>query len=40
MEIAELLAPKIVVFHSGYEKWKYGHRVDIWLEESLTTWRL
>ena len=39
MEIAGLLAPRIVVFHSGYEKWKYSHRADIWLEGSLTTWR-
>jgi sugar phosphate isomerase/epimerase len=39
MEVAELLAPQVIVFHSGYEKWKYGHRVDIWLEGSLTTWR-
>ncbi|NWF75293.1 MAG: hypothetical protein HXY53_01740 [Nitrospirae bacterium] len=34
-EIAEILNPKVIVFHSGYEKWKYAKRVDIWLEESL-----
>lgn len=38
-KIAEILNPKIIVFHSGYEKWKYAHRVDIWLEGSLITWR-
>lgn len=37
-EIAEILNPKVIVFHSGYEKWKYAKRVDIWLEESLKTW--
>jgi sugar phosphate isomerase/epimerase len=37
-EIAGILKPKVVVFHSGYEKWKYAKRVDIWLEESLKTW--
>jgi len=39
MEIAEVLLPKTVVFHSGYEKWKYAHRVDMWLEGSLMTWQ-
>ena len=38
MEIAEVLSPKVIVFHSGYEKWRYAHRVDIWLEGSLRTW--
>jgi sugar phosphate isomerase/epimerase len=38
-EIAEILGPRVVVFHSGYEKWKYGLNVDLWLEKSLETWR-
>ncbi len=37
-EIAEILKPKAMVFHSGYEKWKYALRVDPWLEGSLITW--
>lgn len=39
-DLAEVLKPKIVVFHSGYDKWKYDERVDIWLEGSLKTWKL
>lgn len=39
MDIAEVLLPEVIVFHSGYEKWKYAHRADIWLEGSLITWR-
>lgn len=39
MDIAEILSPKVIVFHSGYEKWRYAQRVDIWLEESIKTWR-
>jgi sugar phosphate isomerase/epimerase len=35
---AEILEPEVVVFHSGYDKWKYDSRVDIWLEGSLKTW--
>lgn len=38
LDIAEILKPKTVVFHSGYEKWRYAHRADIWLEKSLLTW--
>jgi sugar phosphate isomerase/epimerase len=39
LDIAEVLTPKAIVFHSGYEKWKYAHRVDLWLEASIRTWR-
>ncbi|MBI4686735.1 MAG: sugar phosphate isomerase/epimerase [Nitrospirae bacterium] len=39
LSFAEILKPKAVVFHSGYDKWKYDSRVDIWLENSLITWR-
>lgn len=38
-DIAKILNPRSVVFHSGYEKWKYALRVDIWLENSLRTWK-
>lgn len=38
-DIAEILKPKAVVFHSGYEKWKYSLKTDLWLEKSLMTWR-
>jgi len=37
-KIAEILKPKAIVFHSGYEKWKYALRVEQWLEGSLITW--
>jgi sugar phosphate isomerase/epimerase len=36
--VAESLRPKVIVFHSGYEKWKYAHNIDVWLEGSLKTW--
>ncbi|MCK5427012.1 MAG: sugar phosphate isomerase/epimerase [Thermodesulfovibrionia bacterium] len=38
LDFAEILQPKVVVFHSGYEKWKYDGRVDIWLKGCLKTW--
>jgi len=37
-EIAHVLQPECIVFHSGYEKWKYAMRVDLWLKNSLKTW--
>lgn len=39
VDIAQALDVRAVVFHSGYEKWKYGLRIDPWLEGSIKTWR-
>jgi sugar phosphate isomerase/epimerase len=39
LDIAEILRPRVIVFHSGYEKWKYALNVGIWLQKSLLTWR-
>ena len=39
LDLAEILKPAVIVFHSGYERWKYAHRTDIWLEQSLKTWQ-
>jgi len=36
--VAEVLRPRVIVFHSGYEKWKYAHNIDVWLDGSLKTW--
>lgn len=38
LDIAEILKPKAIVYHSGYEKWKYALNVDLWLEKSLLSW--
>lgn len=38
LDIAEILKPVTIVFHSGYEKWKYAHKIDVWLEGSMKTW--
>ncbi len=40
LEIAKILNPEIIVFHSGYEKWKYALNINLWLEMSLKTWPL
>lgn len=38
-DIAAILRPKAIVFHSGYEKWRYGLNMELWLEKSLLTWQ-
>jgi sugar phosphate isomerase/epimerase len=38
LDIAEILQPKAIVCHSGYEKWRYALKVEWWLEKSLLTW--
>jgi sugar phosphate isomerase/epimerase len=39
MSFAEILRPEVVVFHSGYEKWKYAGETELWLSQSVKTWR-
>lgn len=38
LDIAEKIRPKVIVFHSGYNKWNYNSKVNKWLEQSLFTW--
>jgi len=38
LELAQFLKPECIVFHSGYEKWKYGLSTSLWLQKSLETW--
>ncbi|GAB6182493.1 sugar phosphate isomerase/epimerase family protein [Thermodesulfovibrio hydrogeniphilus] len=38
LDIAENFNLKTIVFHSGYNKWNYAFKVNIWLENSLITW--
>lgn len=30
--------PRVIVFHPGYDRWRYDNDVDLWLEKSLLTW--
>jgi sugar phosphate isomerase/epimerase len=39
MELARYFQPKTIVFHPGYEKWKFDGNVKLWLKSSLQTWR-
>jgi sugar phosphate isomerase/epimerase len=39
MELARFFKPKMIVFHPGYERWKFDGNVKLWLKSSLQTWR-
>ncbi|MBN2654419.1 MAG: sugar phosphate isomerase/epimerase [Nitrospirae bacterium] len=39
LDFAEILKPISIVFHSGYEKWKYSLQIDPWMSNSLPVWR-
>ncbi len=39
IELAQYFKPKMIVFHPGYERWKFDGNVKLWLESSLQTWR-
>lgn len=39
IELALFFKPKVIVFHPGYERWKFDGNVNLWLESSLQTWR-
>jgi sugar phosphate isomerase/epimerase len=40
VSVARVLRPDVIVFHSGYEKWKYSLKTDVWLEASVKTWSM
>jgi sugar phosphate isomerase/epimerase len=39
MELASPFRPRSIVFHAGYDRWRYDGDEAPWLENSLLTWR-
>ena len=39
IELAHFFNPTSIVFHPGYERWKFDGNINLWLESSLQTWR-
>ncbi len=39
IELAHFFNPRTIVFHPGYESWKFDGNINLWLESSLQTWR-
>ncbi len=38
LEAADRLGARLVVFHPGFERWKYGGKDQLWLEQALRFW--
>lgn len=36
-EAASILKPKVMVFHPGYDRWRYGEKQSSWLKHSIDT---
>lgn len=39
MEAAAILKPEVMVFHPGFDRWRYGEAVAQWLDLSVPVWR-
>jgi sugar phosphate isomerase/epimerase len=39
MDLVPYFHPRCIVFHPGYDRWRYDDDVDLWLENSLLTWK-
>lgn len=40
LDLAPSFHPRAVVFHPGYDRWRYDGDADLWLERSLLTWEI
>ncbi|MBI1921428.1 MAG: TIM barrel protein [Geobacter sp.] len=39
LDAAEVIKPRVIVFHPGYDRWRYGERQDAWLGHALAAFR-
>lgn len=39
LDAAELLRPSVMVFHPGYDRWRYGESRQRWFDLSLEVWK-
>lgn len=39
LDAAEILGPEVMVFHPGFDRWRYGEAFEQWLELSVPVWR-
>ncbi len=37
-DVAEIIRPTIIVFHPGYDRWRFGDKRRKWLDNSLKIW--
>ncbi|WP_282000928.1 sugar phosphate isomerase/epimerase family protein [Geotalea uraniireducens] len=39
LKVAAILKPDVIVFHPGYDRWRYGENQERWLAHSIETWQ-
>lgn len=39
LDAARILRPEVMVFHPGFDRWRYGEAFGQWLDLSVTAWR-
>ena len=39
LDAAEILRPEVMVFHPGFDRWRYGEATNLWLDLSVVAWR-
>jgi len=39
LDAAEILQPEVMVFHPGFDRWRYGEVTELWLGHSAVAWR-
>ena len=39
LDAAEILRPRVIVLHPGYDHWRYGDSKEQWLKHSIDSWR-
>lgn len=40
LDAAEILKPDVIVFHPGYDRWRYGENQEAWLKNSIESWQV
>ena len=39
MDLVPTFHPRAIVFHPGYDRWRFDGDLDLWLSQSLLTWK-
>lgn len=39
MDLVPYFHPRAIVFHPGYDRWRFDGDVDLWMTQSLLTWK-
>lgn len=38
-DVARIIRPRVMVFHPGYDRWRYGERQESWLRHGIPVWK-